>query len=108
LERICAVHESSERAAVIGEASYVTGRELIAKTVTAADLLVDLDVQQVSRSRGCSLPTRTRGTSFDGAPSSAATFEDGLLSLALIDAAHRSSEGGGWEPDGLFSELLPQ
>jgi predicted dehydrogenase len=35
---------------------------------------------------------------FDGAPSSAATFEDGLLSLAVIDAAHRSSEGGGWEP----------
>ena len=24
-------------------------------------------------------------------------FEDGLLSLAVIDAAHRSSEGGGWE-----------
>ncbi|BBX94204.1 MULTISPECIES: Gfo/Idh/MocA family protein [Mycolicibacterium] len=35
---------------------------------------------------------------FDGAPSSAATFEDGLLSLAVIDAAHRSTEGGGWEP----------
>ena len=35
---------------------------------------------------------------FDGEPSSAATFEDGLLSLAVIDAAHRSSEGGGWEP----------
>jgi predicted dehydrogenase len=35
---------------------------------------------------------------FDGAPSAAATFEDGLLSLAVIDAAHRSSEGGGWEP----------
>jgi predicted dehydrogenase len=35
---------------------------------------------------------------FDGAPSDAATFEDGLLSLAVIDAAHRSSEGGGWEP----------
>lgn len=35
---------------------------------------------------------------FDGAPSEAATFEDGLLSLAVIDAAHRSSEGGGWEP----------
>ena len=32
------------------------------------------------------------------APSDAATFEDGLLSLAVIDAAHRSSEGGGWEP----------
>ncbi|MDT5176711.1 MAG: hypothetical protein QOJ95_909, partial [Mycobacterium sp.] len=27
----------------------------------------------------------------------AATFEDGLLSLAVIDAAHRSAEGGGWE-----------
>jgi predicted dehydrogenase len=34
---------------------------------------------------------------FDGGPSGAATFEDGLLSLAVIDAAHRSSEGGGWE-----------
>jgi predicted dehydrogenase len=34
---------------------------------------------------------------FDGAPTAAATFEDGLLSLAVIDAAHRSSEGGGWE-----------
>jgi predicted dehydrogenase len=35
---------------------------------------------------------------FDGAPSGAATFEDGLLSLAVIDAAHRSAAGGGWEP----------
>jgi predicted dehydrogenase len=34
---------------------------------------------------------------FDGKPSAAATFDDGLLSLAVIDAAHRSSEGGGWE-----------
>ena len=34
---------------------------------------------------------------FDGKPSTAATFDDGLLSLAVIDAAHRSSEGGGWE-----------
>jgi predicted dehydrogenase len=34
---------------------------------------------------------------FDGAPSAAATFEDGLLSLAVINAAHRSAEGGGWE-----------
>jgi predicted dehydrogenase len=34
---------------------------------------------------------------FEGAPSAAATFEDGLLSLAVIDAAHRSAEGGGWE-----------
>jgi predicted dehydrogenase len=34
---------------------------------------------------------------FDGAPSAAATFDDGLLSLAVIDAAHRSAEGGGWE-----------
>jgi acyl-CoA synthetase (AMP-forming)/AMP-acid ligase II len=45
LEQICAVHERSERAAVIGEGNSVTGRELIGKTVTAADLLVDLDVQ---------------------------------------------------------------
>jgi acyl-CoA synthetase (AMP-forming)/AMP-acid ligase II len=44
LERVCAIHESSERAAVIGEQSSVTGRELIGKAVTAADLLVDLDV----------------------------------------------------------------
>jgi predicted dehydrogenase len=35
---------------------------------------------------------------FDGAPSNVATFEDGLLSLAIIDAARRSAEGGGWEP----------
>jgi predicted dehydrogenase len=34
---------------------------------------------------------------FDGAPTAAPTFEDGLLSIAVIDAAHRSSEGGGWE-----------
>lgn len=34
---------------------------------------------------------------FDGTPSGAATFDDGLLSLAVIDAAHRSAEGGGWE-----------
>jgi predicted dehydrogenase len=33
---------------------------------------------------------------FDRAPSPVATFEDGLLSLAVIDAAHRSSEGGRW------------
>jgi predicted dehydrogenase len=33
---------------------------------------------------------------FDGAPSAVATFEDGLLSLAVIHAAHRSSDGGGW------------
>ncbi|GFG99013.1 class I adenylate-forming enzyme family protein [Mycobacterium timonense] len=45
LERMCAVHERSERPAVIGEAGSVTGRELIGKGVTAADLLVDLDVQ---------------------------------------------------------------
>jgi acyl-CoA synthetase (AMP-forming)/AMP-acid ligase II len=45
LERICAVHESSERPAVIGDEGSVSGRELIGKSVTAADLLVDLDVQ---------------------------------------------------------------
>ena len=45
LERLCAVHERSERAAVIGEVGAVTGRELIGKAVTAADLLVDLDVR---------------------------------------------------------------
>jgi acyl-CoA synthetase (AMP-forming)/AMP-acid ligase II len=45
LERLCAVHERSDRAAVIGDENSVTGRELIGKTVTAADLLVDLDVQ---------------------------------------------------------------
>src|ERR1700761_3352417 len=44
LERICAVHERSERAAVIGELGAASGRELIGKAVTAADLLVDLDV----------------------------------------------------------------
>jgi acyl-CoA synthetase (AMP-forming)/AMP-acid ligase II len=45
LERICAVHERSERAAVIGEVGSVSGRELIGKAVAAADLLADLDVQ---------------------------------------------------------------
>src|SRR5271155_6064248 len=44
LERGCAVHERSERAAVIGEVGAVSGRELIGKAVPAADLLVDLDV----------------------------------------------------------------
>jgi predicted dehydrogenase len=34
---------------------------------------------------------------FDGQRSTVATFEDGLLSLAVIDAAHRSAAGGGWE-----------
>lgn len=33
---------------------------------------------------------------FDGAPSAAPTFADGLLSLAVIDAAHRSATGEGW------------
>jgi predicted dehydrogenase len=33
---------------------------------------------------------------FDGRPTPIPTFGDGLLSLAIIDAAHRSSEGGGW------------
>jgi predicted dehydrogenase len=33
---------------------------------------------------------------FDGAPGAAATFEDGLVSVSVIDAAHRSSDGGGW------------
>src|SRR5271165_504977 len=45
LERICAVHERSERAAVIGDVGAVTGRDLIGKAVAAADLLADLDVQ---------------------------------------------------------------
>src|ERR1700742_1572339 len=44
LERICTVHERRERAAVIGEVGAASGRELIGKAVTAADLLVDLDV----------------------------------------------------------------
>jgi acyl-CoA synthetase (AMP-forming)/AMP-acid ligase II len=45
LERICAVHEASERPAVIGDQGSVSGRELIGKAVSGADLLVDLDVQ---------------------------------------------------------------
>jgi acyl-CoA synthetase (AMP-forming)/AMP-acid ligase II len=45
LERICAVHERSERAAVISEVGSVSGRELIGKAVTAADLLAELDVR---------------------------------------------------------------
>jgi acyl-CoA synthetase (AMP-forming)/AMP-acid ligase II len=43
LERICAVHERSERPAVIGDGGSVSGRELIGQAVAAADLLVDLD-----------------------------------------------------------------
>jgi len=34
---------------------------------------------------------------FDGQPSAAPSFTDGLLSLAIIDAAKRSAQGGGWE-----------
>jgi acyl-CoA synthetase (AMP-forming)/AMP-acid ligase II len=44
LERICAVHERSERPAVIGDEGSVSGRELIGQAVAGADLLVDLDV----------------------------------------------------------------
>ncbi|HVV08189.1 Gfo/Idh/MocA family oxidoreductase [Amycolatopsis sp.] len=33
---------------------------------------------------------------FDGEPTPIPTFADGLLSLEIIDAAHRSAEGGGW------------
>jgi acyl-CoA synthetase (AMP-forming)/AMP-acid ligase II len=43
LERICAVHEGSERAAVIGDGFCATGRDLIGKAVAAADLLVGVD-----------------------------------------------------------------
>jgi predicted dehydrogenase len=35
---------------------------------------------------------------FDGGASTAPTLQDGLVSLAVIDAARRSAEGGGWEP----------
>ncbi|MBX6387748.1 MAG: Gfo/Idh/MocA family oxidoreductase [Frankia sp.] len=35
---------------------------------------------------------------FDGHTTPVPTFEDGLLSLRIIDAAHRSSEGAGWVP----------
>jgi acyl-CoA synthetase (AMP-forming)/AMP-acid ligase II len=44
LKRICAVHERSERPAVIGDEGSVSGRELIGQAVAGADLLVDLDV----------------------------------------------------------------
>jgi acyl-CoA synthetase (AMP-forming)/AMP-acid ligase II len=44
LERICAVHERSERPAVIGAEGSVSGRQLIGQAVAGADLLVDLDV----------------------------------------------------------------
>ncbi len=44
LERICAVHERSERPAVIGAEGSVSGRQLLGQAVAAADLLVDLDV----------------------------------------------------------------
>jgi predicted dehydrogenase len=33
---------------------------------------------------------------FSGEPTPIPTFADGLLSLAIIEAAHRSSEGAGW------------
>ncbi|PBA16148.1 class I adenylate-forming enzyme family protein [Mycobacterium avium] len=45
LERICAVHQSSERPAVIGDAGPVSGRDLIGQAIAGADLLADLDVQ---------------------------------------------------------------
>lgn len=35
---------------------------------------------------------------FDGHRTPIPTFADGLLSLAIIDAAHRSAEGAGWVP----------
>lgn len=35
---------------------------------------------------------------FEGGQSKAPSFEDGLLSIAVVDAARRSAEGGGWEP----------
>jgi predicted dehydrogenase len=35
---------------------------------------------------------------FAGKPTPIPTFADGLLSLEIIDAAHRSAEGGGWVP----------
>jgi len=44
LERICDVHERSERPAVIGDEGSVSGRELIGQAVAGADLLVDLGV----------------------------------------------------------------
>lgn len=34
---------------------------------------------------------------FSGGQSTAPSFGDGLLSLAVVEAAHRSAEGGGWE-----------
>lgn len=43
---------------------------------------------------------------FDGEASSAATFEDGLLSLAVIDAAHRSAEGADGDCAGLAGTNL--
>jgi acyl-CoA synthetase (AMP-forming)/AMP-acid ligase II len=45
LERLCAVHERSERPAVIGDEGSVSGCELIGQTVAASDLLADLDGQ---------------------------------------------------------------
>lgn len=48
-------------------------------------------------SRAMALMLEDWRPAFDGEAVTVATFEDGLLSLAVIDAAHRSAEGGGWE-----------
>ncbi|MBJ7336551.1 MAG: acyl--CoA ligase [Mycolicibacterium sp.] len=43
VQHLCAVHEHSQRPAVIDEAGAVSGRDLIGKAVAAADLLRSLD-----------------------------------------------------------------
>ena len=45
VERLCAVHEHSDRPAVIDESGTVTGRELVGKAVHAADVLAALNLE---------------------------------------------------------------
>ncbi|MDN5916443.1 MAG: Gfo/Idh/MocA family oxidoreductase [Pseudonocardia sp.] len=47
-------------------------------------------------SRAMALMLEDWAPAFDGADTPVPTFADGLLSLAIIDAAHRSAAGAGW------------
>ena len=55
-----------------------------------------------SASRAMALMLEDWRPAFDGHDTPVPTFEDGLLSLRIIEAAHRSAEGAGWvrlDPD---------